>query len=90
MEPCVVTSCKCSCVKQLHKYLDGETFIHIEGCPTPKNETIDFIQYGGRQLPQHVNDGKRICNKKSIQFLPFQPGFARNFMSLSYAKRMGI
>ncbi len=63
MEPCVVTSCKCSCFYQLRKYLDGETFIHIEGCPTPKNETIDFIQYGGRQLPQHVNDGKRTFNQ---------------------------
>ncbi len=62
-------------------YSDGETFIHLDACPTPKNKTIDFIMYGGYREPQHVYEGKTTF--QSPKFTPtFQPGFVSCIMRL--------
>ncbi len=41
----------------LQKYAHGVTHVQIEGCPTPKNWTVDLIQYGWVPAPQPVHEG---------------------------------
>ncbi len=49
-----------------------KTFIEIDGCPTPKNQTVYFIQHGAFQEPEHLDE----CLKKSFIGTMFQDNIA--------------
>ncbi len=57
-EPCFIKKCKWLRIREWCLHSDGNSFTHIEACPTPKNKTIDLIRYDGQRVAERVYDGK--------------------------------